>query len=508
MEYTELSALIELSNQLKPADIIRIQNMIALPVGLCEDNTQGTLFLYAVKRWSGHNPFIFYNTMKSIRPELVHIACHIPWLCVSTPTGCDQIENELSIKTLIELLKTEIPKGQWLMIYISIAKEAKEEVGFAVTLNMLMDNGYIERDLKRLSRLMVEIQRHDLVDKLQTYKYIFIGMEEEEFIGKLKKEIGIQAKEMVQWEEKLKQFVLHQFETVQEMVGSGDSVNLTDVYVDLTILKQKPRGINFDDETTYNEISFLRKIANKEVEITPVNFTEELTTYKSTKPQIWCLIGNPGCGKTFLAKRTALRFSSSELAGILYSVSIPCRNPYWHSMEYTSHEEERKIDSEFIQNWLCLGLPIGPNWSKDLSKHLTLIDGEGLLLIIDGLDEFSKKVPFSKTLLFLLLTRQSLTRSTIILTSRPGAWTDISSAHELKIDRYYQVLGFSPNNRDLYFKIQITNLTKLAEFKTLLTRYDEINQLSLIPVNASLFAALMKGEDSTSINTLPSCITN
>ena len=171
-------------------------------------------------------------------------------------------------------------------------------------------------------------------------------------------------------------------------------------------------------------------------------------------------------------------------------------------MEYTRHEEERKIDSEFIQNWLCLGLPIGPNWSKDLSKHLTLIDGGGLLLIIDGLDEFSKKFPFSKTFLFLLLTRQSLTRSTIILTSRPGAWTGISSAHELKIDRYYQVLAFSPNNRDLYFKIQMTNLTKLAEFKTLLTRYDEINQLSLIPVNASLFATLMKGEDSTSINTL------
>ena len=33
-------------------------------------------------------------------------------------------------------------------------------------------------------------------------------------------------------------------------------------------------------------------------------------------------------------------------------------------------------------------------------------------------------------------------------------------------------------------------------------RHDEMKQLSLIPVNASLFAALLKGEDSTSINTL------
>ena len=87
-----------------------------------------------------------------------------------------------------------------------------------------------------------------------------------------------------------------------------------------------------EDETTYNEIAYLRQIANKQVKIELINFTEELTSYESKEPEIWCLIGNSGCGKTFLAKRTALRFSSSELVGILYSISIPCRNPDWHAM--------------------------------------------------------------------------------------------------------------------------------------------------------------------------------
>ena len=98
---------------------------------------------------------------------------------------------------------------------------------------------------------------------------------------------------------------------------------------------------------------------------------------------------------------------------------------------------------------------------KKWEKHLTKSDGEGLLLIIDGLDEFTKKVPFEKTLLYLLLTRQGLHRSNIILTTGPGAWTDISSKHELKIDRYYQVLGFSPENRDLYFEKQIVSEYRL-----------------------------------------------
>ena len=124
-----------------------------------------------------------------------------------------------------------------------------------------------------------------------------------------------------------------------------------------------------------------------------------------------------------------------------------------------------------------------------------------MLLIIDGLDEFTKKVPFEKTLLYLLLTRQSLHRSNIILTTRPGAWTDISSKHELKVDRYYQVLGFSPENRDLYFEKQIVSEYRLNECKRLLERYEEMRQIALIPVNASLFAALLKDE-SVSIHTL------
>ena len=113
-------------------------------------------------------------------------------------------------------------------------------------------------------------------------------------------------------------------------------------------------------------------------------------------------------------------------------------------MEPTQYENELEIETEYISKWLCLGLPKGPNWCKDLAKHLTESDGKGLLLIIDGLDEFTRKVPFGKTFLCLLLTRQSLIKSNVIVTSRPGAWTDISSIYELKVDRYYHVLGFSP----------------------------------------------------------------
>ena len=503
MNIQELFALKELSNQLKANDIKQITDFIGIPEGLCQEITEGSKFLTTLKKWSGHNPFIFYQTLKHVRADLVATACKIKWLCVTSPEEIEYKEEEkLSIKTLIEFLKSEISKANWELIYMVVTNEAGEDVNFETTLNKLLEKGLIEKDLTTLIEIIKGIQREDLVEKLEQYRHAFGQMEDGEFESKFKKEVGKQAKELEKWELKLKEFLQIQYGTVKEIMGSDESVSLTDVYIDLAILSNKPEAIKLEDETTYNEIAMLREMARQGSWRRQIDFTNELRSYESKKPEIWCLIGNPGCGKTFLAKRTALRFSSNELTGIQYSISAACRNTDWHAMESTRYENELEIEKEYISKWLCLGLPKGPNWSKDLAKHLTESDGEGLLLIIDGLDEFTRKVPFGKTFLHSLLTRESLTKSTIILTSRPGAWTDISSSHELKIDRDYQVLGFSPENRDLYFQKQITNEHKLKACWELMERHDEMKQLSLIPVNASLFAALLKGDESTPINTL------
>ena len=99
-------------------------------------------------------------------------------------------------------------------------------------------------------------------------------MEEGEFESKFKREVSIQEKEAKQWQTKLKYFLKIQHGSVQQMIEVDESVSLAEVYIDLTIVKEKPRAVNFSDETTYNEIAYLRKIANKEVEIIPVDFTE------------------------------------------------------------------------------------------------------------------------------------------------------------------------------------------------------------------------------------------
>ena len=137
-------------------------------------------------------------------------------------------------------------------------------------------------------------------------------------------------------------------------------------------------------------------------------------------------------------------------------------------MESSRVDKGFPITSEFICHWLCLG----SSWTTQPAKHITEADGEGLLLIIDSLDDFAKDkdVPFNKTLLFLLVTRQNLTRSFVLLISRPGAWTDVSTSHHLYIS-FFQVLGFSPAQRGLYFKKQFENTPLLKRCTGLLDRY-------------------------------------
>ena len=127
--------------------------------------------------------------------------------------------------------------------------------------------------------------------------------------------------------------------------------------IGITILKQEPRSVKLEDETTYNEIEYLRKIANKEVEVGPINFTEELESCGRTAFH-W----NLGSGKTFLCNRTALRFGNNGVSRFSYSLCIPCRKQEWYEMS-SRVDSGFPITTEFICQWLCLGLPVGPSWT-------------------------------------------------------------------------------------------------------------------------------------------------
>ena len=498
-EDSALSDLIELGIELSTPDVQKLKNLLNIPSAFAEKITNGTTLLTSLKKWGEHDPNVFYQGLAGIgRADLLERAKKYPWLASDIPIERSTQEKEFSVKSLVKVLKTELSEEDWHRIYL-VKTNIDVSLSFDAKLKSLLEAGYIASDLAPLANLMAIIKRNDVAISVQQHQQVFTGIPD--LASNFEKHINSLEKDIAKWNVFLKKYLELQNKKVQQMLDDEEKVDLESVFVPLTIIKEEPRLVNLEDETTYNEIEFMRKIASKQIDITPVDFDNELHEYFPSNPETWCLIGNPGCGKTFLCHRIGLLFGQNKLPQFSFAVSIPCRNAEWHQMEQ-SKKVSVGINTEFIQNWLCLSMPVDATWRSDLAKHLVESDGEGLLIIIDSLDEYTKEVPFQRTLLYLLLTRKVLTSSTILVTSRPGAYTNISTNFQLRIDRFYQILGFSPENRDLYFRIQLPEQEKLNQLKYLIHLHDDINQLSLVPVNASLFAALVRENDNVSAFTL------
>ena len=520
------AAMKQLSNALTQNDIDKIHVILPIPTRIIEivkaSNEPGIELIHQLKKWEEFNPVEFMRAIEQLNNrELLSLARKIPWLNAS---AVQQVTKEKkTAHTFITLLR-DIAVNDWRTIAYDITtSQDTEEI-----LNCCIQERIIAKDLTMLCDVMTEIDRHDLVPKIQNYASAFEGLSEEEFKSKLLSEIQYEGEDdHSQWMRKLREYMLLQNREVSVILDK-EMVALKSVYTPLTVIKQKTDRVRPEEETSVKEIEFLRKM-NKEqwgyetnsehIEsdqpesisaesdsaesgTSPreknrcegpsgiVDFESHLTHCRTEEPEVWTLIGNPGCGKTFLCKYAGYQYGMDNIENFQYLLCIPCRDTDWHEIE-VARQEDNKIN-KYIRRWLRISLPLGVGWAESLTRYLMRTGGESLLLIIDGLDEFIKTVPFDTTLLYLLLQKRILPSATILLTSRPGAWSNVFTqfGSEMKIKSHYQVLGFSPDNRDAYFKKRMISEAKLEETNKLFERHEELNLLALVPVNASLFSAL------------------
>ena len=496
----------QLSKALTLDDIAKIQLSLAVPMRIIEavetSRDPGSKLILQLKKWDKFNPGEFMHVIEGMNNrELLSLAKKIPWLNISTT---QQFATEKrTTHTFINLLR-DIAVDDWGIIAHTITEsDNTEEI-----LNCCIQEGIITKDLAFLCDAMVEVERCDLVPKIQNYAAVFVGLSEEEFKNKLLSEIEFEEEDNhPQWKRKLRQYMLLQNKDVSVILDK-ETVAFESVYTPLTVVNQRPDRIKPEEETTVKEIEFLRKMnrGTRNGGIDPSNlfpsgmsvctrsgtidFESHLSYCRPEDPEVWTLIGNPGCGKTFLCKYAGYNYGLDKIANFHYLLCIPCRDPEWHAIE-VARQEDKEIN-KFIRRWLHISLPLGVGWAESLSRYLMRSGGDSLLLIIDGLDEFIKTVPFDTTLLYLLLQKRILPSATILLTSRPGAWYNISNQFrdQFKVNSHYQVLGFSPENRDSYFKKRLINESKLEDTHKLFNRHEELSLLALVPVNASLFSAL------------------
>ena len=500
----ELKAMNELADALTLANVHLLQEILSIPPAIVETTeTNPTDFLNALKfDITDFDPSQFIDALKTIqRPELILLAKKITWV------GSAKLKKTATpFESFVTMLRREVKADQWKAIIGSGLRErVSPDIDFDTAFKRCIEGNVIEPDLEELCDVMLAVSRNDIVQNIQKYSNVFHGMNRQEFRNKLIDELNSEGKEeSLQWCEYLRADARQQNKKVSIMFDEEETVLLEDVYTPLTVVKEEVMFVKFQGDTTLNEIAFLKSMSDNMKRLETVDFIELVSNLNAREPEVLALVGNPGSGKTFLCKYIAFLYGTCKLNNFKYVVSVPCRNEEWHQMETARQENESEIDEEFVRKWLLLGMPMSISWSKSLSKHLAKTGGESLLLIIDGVDEFIKDVPFQTTLLYFLLRKRIMTRASILITSRPGAWNDIRNEHaqELKVDTNYQVLGFSPSDRDSYFQKRISTEAKLTDTKELFFRHDEINQLSLVPVNASLFTSLFNATNNILSQTL------
>ena len=127
--------------------------------------------------------------------------------------------------------------------------------------------------------------------------------------------------------------------------------------------------------------------------------------------------------------------------------------------------------------------------ATQIAQALEDSDGEGLLLILDGFDEFPAPLRTSSFLVE-LIRGDLLPGCTVVVTSRPSATCDLKLC---KVDKHIEVLGFAQNEIDDFASASFSSDPKLlADFKRYLSLNPAIRSLMYIPLNSAIVTEIFR----------------
>ena len=127
--------------------------------------------------------------------------------------------------------------------------------------------------------------------------------------------------------------------------------------------------------------------------------------------------------------------------------------------------------------------------ATQIAQALEDCDGEGLLLILDGFDEFPAPLRTSSFLVE-LIRGDVLPGCTVVVTSRPSATCDL---RQFKVDKHIEVLGFAQNEVDDFAIASFSSDPELlADFKRYLSLNPAIRSLMYIPLNCAIVTEIFR----------------
>ena len=195
----------------------------------------------------------------------------------------------------------------------------------------------------------------------------------------------------------------------------------------------------------------------------------------STKPRSILIEGAPGIGKTILLKEIAYRWANDTMfkeAKIVFLLYL--RDPRFQSVTTIK---------ELVQYFNCLE----ENEVPAAIKKLKRASGEGVVFLIDGLDEYPGAL--QNCLISDLVNSKIFTKSVFVITSRPYASVLLHN----KVERRIEILGLGSDERDEYIYMSLkSSPEKREEVKKYLKQHPMLNSLVYISFHLSVLLFLFQ----------------
>ena len=199
----------------------------------------------------------------------------------------------------------------------------------------------------------------------------------------------------------------------------------------------------------------------------------------SSDPQFVLIEGAPGIGKSLLLKQIAYLWATKQILQYFKLVLLLClRDPAVQQMSLIDDllQPFCKRDRRAIE--------ISPSCCDYLSEN----DGEDLVLLLDGYDEYPEMLR-KDSLIADILNREVLPHCGLIISSRPHASVSLRDQATVRVD----ILGFTEAEREHYITQSMKGQPqKVDELTRYLQGHSTISSLCFIPFNLVVLVYLYK----------------
>ena len=190
-------------------------------------------------------------------------------------------------------------------------------------------------------------------------------------------------------------------------------------------------------------------------------------------PQIILIEGAPGIGKTMLMREIGYLWANEKILKdkiFLYFLSL--RDPEINEM--------KSIEDMFF--YLCKS----ESHATICAEYFANNSGEGLVMLLDGLNENPQAMQSGTFLYDILLKYKIFMEACIVITSRPHATVDLLRHISYRVE----IIGFTDKRRQQFVQ---ENLQENAiELQMYLKKHEMIDALCYIPLNLTIVLFLFK----------------